>query len=67
MNATVPSALDHLDLFGTLMNAAAELRSAAEVTYASRYAAGKPDDEMLAAARAASARAVAAIDEWRKG
>lgn len=57
---------DHLDLFGTLMEAAAELRSAAEITYAARYADGRPADETLTAARAAGARAVAAIDEWRQ-
>lgn len=55
------SAPDTLDLYEVLALAAAELRCVADTIYAAR----RPTEEMLAAARAVGIRAVETIDEWR--
>ena len=55
---------DHIDTFGILAEAAAELKCAADTI----YGAGRVTSETLASARAAAERAIAAIDEHgRKG
>ena len=56
------AAADHLDTFGILAEAAAELKSAAAVLYGTR----RLPAETLASARAAAERAIAAIDEHRR-
>ena len=53
---------DHIDTFGILSDAAAELSSAARILYANH----RLPDEVLASARAAAERAIAAIDEHRR-
>ena len=52
---------DHIDLFGILAEAAAEIKSAADILYGTR----RLPAETLASARAAAERAIAAIDEHR--
>lgn len=52
---------DHLDTFGILADAAAELKSAADILYGTR----RLPAETLASARAAAERAIEAIDGLR--
>lgn len=56
------AAPDHIDTFGILAEAAAELSSAARILYATQ----RLPAETLASARAAAERAIAAIDEHRR-